>query len=166
MHIIASRIESGLGASPWGGSPVGAVTWPPFLQSLLYFCPWSSFREEYFRLRNFECGLVKQSLLMWDLSHETNLVPFIAGKGTLKKIVSKIFYQAEHLLCRSNKPVFLVSLSFPSSKDKIALNLIISRQHSFTAGEIAFLCWLSTQHLLIPLEEYFSELFSLRFLIS
>jgi hypothetical protein len=48
MHTIAKVIVSGLGASPWDGSQVGLVTGPPFPQSLLKFCPCSSFWQVQF----------------------------------------------------------------------------------------------------------------------
>jgi hypothetical protein len=45
-HIIASVVVLVLGApSPWNGSQVGAAIGPPFLQSLLHFCPCSSLRQ-------------------------------------------------------------------------------------------------------------------------
>ena len=51
------------GASP-SGSPVGLVTEPPFPQSLLHFCPYSSFRQEQFWVRVFDCGMATPSLTL------------------------------------------------------------------------------------------------------
>jgi hypothetical protein len=45
MYIITSVIGSGLGGPSWDGSQVGKVIELPFLQSLLDFCPCSSFRK-------------------------------------------------------------------------------------------------------------------------
>jgi hypothetical protein len=39
------RVVSVLGASPWAGSKFGPATEPLFLQSVLHFCPCSSFRQ-------------------------------------------------------------------------------------------------------------------------
>ena len=56
-HIIASVIVSGLGALSWDRVQVGPGIGLPFLQSLLYFCPCSSFRQQQFWVRNFDCEL-------------------------------------------------------------------------------------------------------------
>jgi hypothetical protein len=60
--------------SPWDESQLGPVTGPPFLQSLLQFCPCSSFRQEQFCVRIFYCGLVTSSL---------NLRPCLSTGGWL-----------------------------------------------------------------------------------
>jgi hypothetical protein len=51
---------SHLGASPWDGSQFGLVSRSPFPQSLLYCCPYSSFRNEQFWVRVFDCGSATQ----------------------------------------------------------------------------------------------------------
>jgi len=53
---MASIIESGFGAHPWIGSQVGPITGWPFLQSLLHFCPWISFKQEQFWVKSLKVG--------------------------------------------------------------------------------------------------------------
>ena len=48
--------------SQWDESQVGPVTGWPFLQSLLHFCPCTSFSLEQFWVKNFEDKLVTPSL--------------------------------------------------------------------------------------------------------
>ena len=55
QHIIASVWVSGIGSSTWDGSQFGPTIGPPFLQLLSYFCPYSSFRQDQFGVRNFDC---------------------------------------------------------------------------------------------------------------
>jgi hypothetical protein len=47
-QFLSSALVSGFGVCRWGGSPSGAVSGWPFLQSLLHFCPCLSFRQEQF----------------------------------------------------------------------------------------------------------------------
>jgi hypothetical protein len=57
------QVQYGLGSnvrpwcSLWDGSHFGLIIEPPF-KSLLHFCPCSSFRQNQFWVRNFDCGLV------------------------------------------------------------------------------------------------------------
>jgi hypothetical protein len=53
-----SLILSGIGACSWCGPQVGQMIGWPFPQSLLYLCPWISFRQNRFWLKSFVGGLM------------------------------------------------------------------------------------------------------------
>jgi hypothetical protein len=52
-------------ASPWAGSQFGPVSGPPFLQAVLWFCPLSSFTQEQFWVRVFDCGMATHPSLFF-----------------------------------------------------------------------------------------------------
>jgi len=62
-------------AALWAGSQFGLVTEPLFPQSLLHFCPWSSFLQEQLWV-NFYCGVATLSL---------HLMPYLSLRGRLYK---------------------------------------------------------------------------------